>query len=239
MDQESGIPPGTDGASGGSTEPEECSGRPLRRTIAVAKEYLGGGGGGVYACAGVGPLVASAGEAGCVLWDIRQPASTAAVHFDSGLFGCSGEEEPLNSVAFAPSATGNKSGAQLQDVPPQTLCVAHGRQVSLLDLRRPGVVVAGSGSVAADDINQIVVHEKGDYVACADDAGDVVLLTYPGLRLHKRMARAHENLCTAVQFRPRRPWEMVSGGMDGTVCQWNFSKTRYVSQYDLSESICR
>jgi WD40 repeat protein len=34
----------------------------------------------------------------------------------------------------------------------------------------------------------------------------------------------HANICTTAQFRPGRPWELLSGGMDASVIHWDASK---------------
>ena len=36
----------------------------------------------------------------------------------------------------------------------------------------------------------------------------------------------HANICTAVAFRPHRPWELLSGGLDGALVRWDFSTGR-------------
>ena len=36
----------------------------------------------------------------------------------------------------------------------------------------------------------------------------------------------HANICAAVAFRPHRPWELLSGGLDGALVRWEFSTGR-------------
>lgn len=219
--------PGMEGAVDGGDGAADAGSGP--RVFAVAKRSLDGGHeGDVLACDAAANLVASAGEDGCTVWDTRQRSLVA--RFGIGLFGDNSGDSPLSSVIFPGASSGTTPGD------PVALCVSHGPSVSSLDLRRPGAVAATSGAFAEDEVNQVVCHDKGAYLACADDAGDVTVLTYPGLAVHKRLARAHDNLCTSVQFRPRRPWDVVSGAMDGTVCQWDFSRTQCVSQTGLNAS---
>ena len=36
----------------------------------------------------------------------------------------------------------------------------------------------------------------------------------------------HASICAAVAFRPHRPWELLSGGLEGALVRWDFSTGR-------------
>jgi WD40 repeat protein len=51
---------------------------------------------------------------------------------------------------------------------------------------------------------------------------------------YKTLRRGHSNICSAVAFRPHRPWELLSGGLDCTVVKWDFSRLRTLHGWSLS-----
>jgi WD40 repeat protein len=50
----------------------------------------------------------------------------------------------------------------------------------------------------------------------------------------KTLRRGHSNICSSVAFRPHRPWELLSGGLDATVVMWDFSRLRSLQTWNLN-----
>ncbi|KAJ3086203.1 WD repeat-containing protein 53 [Quaeritorhiza haematococci] len=106
-----------------------------------------------------------------------------------------------------------------------------GNQLYAFDLRCEGLVlthkhVDSAFPQAYDEINQIDIHEKATFLALSDDSGRVSVLDMRNASrtVFKKFRSRHANLATCARFRPKRPWEVWSGGMDNRVYQWDFSK---------------
>lgn len=85
-------------------------------------------------------------------------------------------------------------------------------------------------SYNSDEINEICYHPTGAYISACDDAGEVKIVSTDTCRLFKTLSGCHSNLCTCAKFLPRKPWEVVSGGMDCKVVRWDFSRPRPVAE---------
>lgn len=58
------------------------------------------------------------------------------------------------------------------------------------------------------------------------------------LRAHetyKALRGAHANICAAVAFRPHRPWELLSGGLDGALVRWDFAAGRPQRTWQMAD----
>lgn len=84
-----------------------------------------------------------------------------------------------------------------------------------------------------EEINQVVVNQKGTYVATADDSGDVKVIDVQNGKLYRTLRGVHTNICSAVQFHPQKPWEVVSGALDSKIVKWDFSKGKDLTSVDL------
>ena len=227
-----------------------------RRPIAVAKvPLLNGHTGPVNVCATTSApssLFASAGD-NVAIWDTRASTNLPVYCLKSHLFG--GDE--VASVAFSdPSGQHALILAHGQSV--SRVDLRHGSGV-IDSSSTPAAAAAAAAAVKetassspatpvelaldltcptarADDVSQVVVNHKGDLVAVADDEGDVTLLGLSDLRVFKSLSRAHENLCTAVAWRPTRPWELVSGGMDSLICHWDYNRSHCIDTIELPPS---
>lgn len=116
---------------------------------------------------------------------------------------------------------------------PHEIFVACGRKVHKFDLRdmaQPNFTFEQN----EDEVNQVVLHDKEDYLAACDDSGQVKVFYLPEKRLYKTL-RKHTNICVCVGFRPRRPWDLLSAGFDYQLLQWDFSKGRSVCNIDMQE----
>ncbi len=85
-----------------------------------------------------------------------------------------------------------------------------------------------------DEINQIVLHEKEEYLAACDDSGQIKVFNLPEKRLYKTL-RKHTNICSTIAFRPNRTWDMLSGGLDNMLLQWDVSRNRSVCNINMQD----
>ncbi len=105
-----------------------------------------------------------------------------------------------------------------------TLYVALASEVHHVDLRYLDSVTTDVVSTSAEDINQVVVNSTGEYLASADDTGEVSVVSLRDRKVFKQLRRGHSSICSCVAFRPRQPWELFSGGLDCLVLLWDFSR---------------
>ncbi|KAI8818507.1 WD40-repeat-containing domain protein [Fimicolochytrium jonesii] len=161
--------------------------------------------------------LASGAEDGTArIWDVARGRCRRGIRV-----GGAGEE--VNSVCWG--------------LDPNEVYVAAGAKVHAVDLRSPGVVITAStpvGPAADDDINQICLHEKGTFLAVADDSGQVRVLDMRTRRPFKRFRRGHDSLAMCVRFQPQTSWTLWSGGMDNTVIAWDYSKGAPVAEFDMA-----
>ncbi|KAJ1548806.1 hypothetical protein HK405_014743 [Cladochytrium tenue] len=132
---------------------------------------------------------------------------------------------------------------------PDLVLAASGHDIFAFDVRAPGPVIARPGDAVAaataavasaaavtsaksgvgeDDceVGHIAVDDRAASVAVADDSGAVRLFDLRGLRPGRPLRTVHQNVCAAVEFHPRRPHELWSGGMDCTIVKWDTSRGR-------------
>ncbi|XP_034556497.1 WD repeat-containing protein 53 isoform X2 [Notolabrus celidotus] len=130
-------------------------------------------------------------------------------------------EDDCTSVVFAPAAPGQ-------------LYVSHGDAVSVLDprnLKGPMEEFQGAGE---EEINALALNETGSALAVADDSGAVRVLEIPGGKLCRTLRR-HTNICSSVAFRPNRPNNLLSAGLDMQVMLWGLQKTRPLWTVNLQD----
>ena len=108
---------------------------------------------------------------------------------------------------------------------PERLFASVGQQPLMYDLRNPQKPVH-EFQPSAEEINQIALHYKGKFMAACDDTGVVKVFDIHAKKPFKTLRGKHESICASVQFRPCRPWELVTGGMDYRVVYWDFSSGR-------------
>lgn len=109
-------------------------------------------------------------------------------------------EEDSASVVFSPAAPGH-------------LYVSHGDKVSVLDARNLNSPVEEFGGAAEEEINALSLNETGSALAVADDSGAVRVLELPGGKVCRTLCK-HTNICSSVAFRPHRPNNLLSAGLD-------------------------
>ncbi|KAM3875032.1 WD repeat-containing protein 53 [Diretmus argenteus] len=137
-----------------------------------------------------------------------------------GQLTLSGEEDNT-SVAFSPAAPG-------------LLYVSHGETVSILDPRNLKGAVEEFQGAGEEEINALALNESGSALAVADDSGAVRVLELPGGKICRTLRR-HTNICSSVAFRPHRPNNLVSAGLDMQVMLWGLQKTRPLWTLNLQE----
>lgn len=116
-----------------------------------------------------------------------------------GRLTLSGEEDNTG-VAFSPAAPG-------------LLYVSHGDTVSTLDPRNLKGTVEEFQGAGEEEINALTLNETGSALAVADDSGAVRVLELPGGKVCRTLRR-HTNICSSVAFRPHRPNNLLSAGLD-------------------------
>lgn len=117
---------------------------------------------------------------------------------------------------------------------PERLYTSCGNKIFGYDLRNLSSTVC-EFEFNEDEINQVVIHDKGSRAAACDDSGEIKVIEVQSGRLFKTLKNKHDNICSAVQFRPNRPWEVVSGGMDFRVVSWDFSSGRALEELNVQE----
>lgn len=147
-------------------------------------------------CVGASPvpdgLLASGAEGGGVtVWN-QEGSVIGRVSFPG--------DEDSTSVVFSPAA-------------PSQLYVSHGATVSLLDPRNLKGHVEEFQGAGEEEINALALNEMGSALALADDSGAVRVLTLPEGKVCRTLRR-HTNICSSVAFRPHRPNNLVSAGLD-------------------------
>ncbi|XP_071377499.1 WD repeat-containing protein 53 [Centroberyx affinis] len=130
-------------------------------------------------------------------------------------------EEDNTSVVFSPAASG-------------LLYVSHGETVSVLDPRNLKGAVEEFQGAGEEEINALALNETGSALAVADDSGAVRVLELPGGKVCRTLRR-HTNICSSVAFRPHRPNNLVSAGLDMQVMLWGLQKTRPLWTLNLQE----
>lgn len=117
---------------------------------------------------------------------------------------------------------------------PDLFYVSAGCLVHCYDLRQLGTGAVNTFSFCEDEISEISLNEKESYLAIADDTGHIKVINTTDGKLFK-ILRKHTNICSAVRFRPHRQWDLLTGGYDSKLIQWDFSKPRAYCQIDMQE----
>ncbi|KAL6045429.1 WD repeat-containing protein 53, partial [Balamuthia mandrillaris] len=147
------------------------------------------------------------------VWDLKTGKSVRCMtsFFDS-----------VNSVCFAPNDE-------------NTIFVASGPKIHRFDMRRSEIVLSSCDQEFAfntEEINQLALSVNGEYLAACDDAAEVKVVQWEKNRLFKTLRSQHTNICSSLSFRGRsKPWELITGGLDCQLVQWDFSKGRTINVF--------
>jgi WD40 repeat protein len=66
----------------------------------------------------------------------------------------------------------------------------------------------------------VAVSAKGDVLAAASDSGDIAVIDLASGGLSRTLRRGHSNIVSGLAFRPSRPSELVSVGLDTRCVCW-------------------
>ncbi|WOL09111.1 WD repeat-containing protein 53 [Canna indica] len=151
-------------------------------------------------------VIASSGEDGCICWfDLR--CKDVLFTIDVG-------KEPISSLCFK---TGN------EDI----LYASSGTNISCFDIQMASSwKPLETYNYNKDEINQISFSTKSNFLAAADDSGEVKIIDTCQKSLYRTLRMVHTSICSSIQFVPWKPWTVVSGGLDLKLAVWDFSKGR-------------
>lgn len=162
-----------------------------------------------------GDLLASGGDDALVcLWDSGQLRLTAK-------WGGSGDA-PVSALAFSPAG--------------RVLYAAQGGSVTAWDLRGSLAQPLLSICAAEDEVNSVALLDEERKLATADDTGSVKIFDSGSGELVRALHK-HENIASAVMFRPTRTWQVISGGLDCrlVVTDWKGHRGEAVNIFEMSE----
>jgi len=116
------------------------------------------------------------------------------------------------------------------------LFVASNHRIYCFDLTDSGMIITKENYIYdfnLDEINDIKVNDKGNYLAACDDFGVIYIVDLETKKLIKKPHNGHDNICTCVEFRPKNKWEVWSGGMDCKLFKWDISRGIPTRNYDM------
>ncbi|ESP04891.1 hypothetical protein LOTGIDRAFT_156130 [Lottia gigantea] len=90
-------------------------------------------------------------------------------------------------------------------------------------------------SFNSEEINQIALSNQEEYLAACDDSGDVKIINLPEKKMYKTLRNIHSNICATISFRPNRPQDLVSGGMDGKLVHWLYPNHKCLNEFNMRE----
>jgi len=133
-------------------------------------------------------------------------------------------------------ADGDVTSVACSNICSDLFYVACGVKIYCYDLRNLSSC-ASSYNFNEEEINEITLNEKENFLAAADDSNNIKVINLTDSKLFKTL-RKHTNICCTVRFRPHRSWELLSGGYDSKLIQWDFGKSRAYCIMDMQEMGC-
>lgn len=131
-----------------------------------------------------------------------------------------GAENPIPSIYFLKKR-------------PDLFYVAANESIHLID-RRQFTQPIQTFRHNEQEINQLTVNDKEEFLASADDSGIIKVFNMNTKRVYKTL-RKHTNICSSVAFRPRHVWDLLSAGYDQRLIHYDFSKGRAVCDINIAE----
>jgi len=129
---------------------------------------------------------------------------------------------------------------------------AVGASILRLDLRKSlgEKAIVDTFKINADEINNIDIDSTGSWIAAGDDSGEIQIISLKSSKYsaaatpaskasspnYRTLRRGHTNICNAVSFRPSRPDEIISGGLDSRMVRWDFTKLRQLTAFTMTSS---
>lgn len=86
-----------------------------------------------------------------------------------------------------------------------------------------------------DEINQIDIHPTKNIICSCDDKGDIKVIDIDSKKLIRTLTGFHDGICSTVKFCCRKPWELVSGGLDCTIGRWDFNRGRLITHLSTNQ----
>ncbi|EGZ07187.1 hypothetical protein PHYSODRAFT_319165 [Phytophthora sojae] len=179
-------------------------------------------------------LASGSDDGTCRLWDVRTTRVTKCLNVKKALGTDDEDESAVNSLAFGKATAGAESAY---------IYVAAGTKVLTFDVRQPALIVDCADREVfqqnEEEINVLYRHpvKNGKFLSVPDDSGDICVYDLESHRLFKTLRGQHTNICSAAPFRPNAPWDLVSGGMDGLLLFWDFSRGRVKFSIDLNTGV--
>ncbi|KAF4037761.1 WD domain G-beta repeat [Phytophthora infestans] len=179
-------------------------------------------------------LASGSDDGTCRLWDIRTTRVTKCFNVKKALGTPNMDESAVNSLVFGKASAGTESAY---------IYVAAGSKVLTFDMRHTALIVDCADREVfqgnEDEINVLSRHpgKHGKFLSAPDDAGDICVYDVDSHKLFKTLRGQHANICSTAPFRPNAPWDLVSGGMDGLLLCWDFSRGRVKFSIDLNTGV--
>lgn len=79
-----------------------------------------------------------------------------------------------------------------------------------------------------EEVNQLDVNFQGNSICACDDSGEIKVIDVKSFQVLKTL-RCHDNICATVKYVTRKPWELISGGLDCKLIRWDFNRGRPLS----------
>lgn len=114
-----------------------------------------------------------------------------------------------------------------------TLAVSLDRTVLFFDRNDLSQPKKSFPNCCQDEINHLGVNKKGEFLSACDDSGEIVIINISTGKKFKT-CRKHDNICSVALFNERRNWELVSGGLDCHIINWDYSKGKPLSSIDMT-----
>ena len=166
-------------------------------------------------------LLSSVAEDGhCILWSLDGKI-LSDICVNTFVESTGSEDFALNSVKFTPND-------------PYKFFISSGNKVLGYDVRN-SLSPFAKFEYNKEEINQISVSEKGEYLAACDDDGEIKIIDLRQDRLFKTLSARHSNICSSVQFRLQRPWQILSAGLDCNIIHWDYSTGKSRQIFNVNE----
>jgi len=88
---------------------------------------------------------------------------------------------------------------------------------------------------STDEINSVDMNSKETYICTCDDNGEVKIIDLDSGSLLRSLSNFHDCICSSVKFNPRKPWEVISGGLDSKIGRWDFNRGKLLAKADTRE----
>ena len=88
---------------------------------------------------------------------------------------------------------------------------------------------------STDEINALDIHAKETYICTCDDNGEIKIIDLDNKCLLRSLSNFHESICSSVKFIPRRPWEVISGGLDSKIGRWDFRRGKLLAKANTQQ----